>query len=177
MNPKEYIAYEYQELTVERADAPFLRDSYENFGWEIAERPIENRAGSPAEKIMLQMKRNRNLMNRTELTRLQRHFEACLQDISEMEKQKERRATILAITVGIIGTACLAVSVMAFTASPPIYWLHLLTAIPGVLGWILPYFLYKREREKQTQKLNPLIEQKKDELYKICEKGHHLLNI
>ena len=48
-------------------------------------------------------------------------------------------------------------------------------AIPGFLGWILPYFLYKKIVRNQTEKLTPMIEAKYDEIYEICEKGNKLL--
>lgn len=60
------------------------------------------------------------------------------------------------------------------TAQPPHYILCILLAVPGFLGWIVPYFLYKKIAEKQTQKITPLIEAKYDEIYEICEKGHKL---
>jgi len=52
----------------------------------------------------------------------------------------------------------------------------LLFAVPGFIGWIIPYFLYRRAIGKQTEKLAPLIEQKYDEIYEICEKGNKLLH-
>lgn len=49
-------------------------------------------------------------------------------------------------------------------------------AIPGFIGWILPYFIYKSVVKKQEEKAAPLIEAKMDEIYEICEKGNRLLN-
>lgn len=48
-------------------------------------------------------------------------------------------------------------------------------AVPGFLGWGLPYFLYRMGVRKQTEKMTPLIEEKYDEIYEICEKGSKLL--
>ena len=53
--------------------------------------------------------------------------------------------------------------------------LCILLAVPGLIGWALPYFLYRRIVVKQTKKIQPLIEAKQDEIYDICEKGHSLL--
>ena len=66
-------------------------------------------------------------------------------------------------------------SVFAVTHQPPIYWLCVLLAIPAFAGWIAPYFVYRRMAEVQTQKIQPMIEAKRDEIYEICEKGHGLL--
>ena len=62
------------------------------------------------------------------------------------------------------------------TAQPPIIALCILLAIPGFLGWIFPYFVYRKVVRKETEKINPLIEKKYDEIYEICEKGNKLLN-
>ena len=110
-----------------------------------------------------------------ELTRLQRNFEACVNEIVALENSKTSVTTMYALIVGIVGTAFMAGSVFAVTAQSPHIVLSVLLAIPGFIGWILPYFLYKRIVGKQTQKLIPLIEEKYDEIYEICEKGNKLL--
>ena len=123
------------------------------------------------------MRRNRKIRNKTELQRLQSHFEACVKDVKALEKLKESKATMISLVVGIVGTAFMAGSVFAITAEEPLVTLCIILAVPGFIGWIVPYFLYKRIREKQTQIINPLIEKKYDEIYEICEKGNKLLNI
>lgn len=121
------------------------------------------------------MKRNRKIVNKTELTRLERNFEACMDEIGKLEKAKTSSAGMYAITLGVLGTAFMAGSVFAVTARPPYYILCILFAVPGFLGWIFPYFLYKKMVGKQTEKITPLIEAKYDEIYEICEKGNKLL--
>lgn len=121
------------------------------------------------------MKRNRKLVNKMELTRLQRNFEACVHEIEELEKSKTSVAAMYALTVGILGTAFMAGSTFAVTAQPPHIILCIVLAIPGFLGWIFPYFLYKKIIRKRTEKITPLIEEKYDEIYEICEKGNKLL--
>lgn len=110
-----------------------------------------------------------------ELTRLQRNFEACVNEIAVLENTKTSVATMYALIAGILGTAFMAGSVFAVTAQPPHIVLCILLAIPGFIGWILPYFLYRRTVGKQTEKLTPLIEEKYDEICEICEKGNKLL--
>ena len=111
-----------------------------------------------------------------ELTRLQRNFEACVNEIEELEKSKTSAATIYALVIVILGTAFMAGSVFAVTAQPPHIVLCILLAIPGFIGWIIPYFVYEKTVKKQTEKVIQLIEEKYDEIYKICEKGNKLLH-
>jgi hypothetical protein len=53
--------------------------------------------------------------------------------------------------------------------------LCIILAVPAFAGWILPYFTYKIVARKRTEKVSPLIEEKHDEVYEICEKGSKLL--
>lgn len=175
---KNFVGYEYKEIIAESSKASFLLDGYECFGWELSESLTENRESknpSYQKKTILHLKRNRKIVNKMELTRLQRNFEACVKEIEALEKSKTSLATIYALATGIIGTTFMAGSVFAVTAQPPYIIISIVLAVPGFIGWIVPYFLYKRVVRKQTEKLVPLIEQKYDEIYEICEKGNKLL--
>lgn len=167
-----FIGYEYKELTVSTDVASLYLDCYEAFGWEKDE---HFPTGTGIHTVTLRLKRDRKIINKAELTRLQKNFEACMQEIAQLERSKTTAARSCAITVGVIGTAFMAGSVFAVTHEPPIIWLCILLAIPAFLGWILPYFLYRGKQEKQVQKVQPLIEEKQNEIYELCEKGHTLL--
>lgn len=175
---KHFIGYEYKEITADSSRISFLIDGYENFGWEI-DGNVQECVGSPntasKQRAVVHLRRNRKIVNKAELTRLQRNFEACINEIDMLEKAKTSAATMYAIILGIFGTAFIAGSTFAVTAQPSQYILCILLAIPGFLGWIAPYFLYKKKVQKQTQKLTPLIEEKYDEIYEICEKGSKLI--
>lgn len=175
---KDYVGYEYKEITAEDNMVSLLLDGYENFGWQLNESPTESgvggKAGSMSKKI-IRLKRDRKIVNKAELTRLQRNFEACVTEIQTLEKRKTSAATVYALVAGIIGTVFMAGATFAVTAQPPYIVLCMILAVPGFIGWILPYFLYKRIRGKETKKIEPLIEDKYDEIYEICEKGNKLL--
>lgn len=169
---REFAFYEYKEMKVEENLASFYLDCYENFGWQQDDNfPPQKNGGF----ITLKLKRNRKIVNKVELTRLQRHFEADMEDIFSLEKAKKTMGQIAALTIGMLGTGCMAGSVFAVTADPPLVWLCILLAIPAFAGWILPYFVYKRIKEEKTKKVTPYIEEKYEEIYEICEKGHSLL--
>lgn len=176
---KEFIGYEYKEVITDKSRVSFLLDGYENFGWEsdgnIYEASGEYTNPQNQRKVILRLKRNRKLVNKMELTRLQRNFEGCVSEIETLEKSKTSAATMYALIIGVLGNAFMAGSTFAVTAQPPHIILCILLAIPGFIGWILPYFVYKRVLGKQTEKLTPLIEEKYDEIYLICEKGNKLL--
>ena len=167
-----FVGYEYKELPADGEYVHLCLDCYPSFGWRIDEHTPEPPAHGKGKWVL---KRERKILNRTELTRLQHHFEACAKEIETLEKSKTSVASIWALIVGIIGTAFMAGSTFAVTHEPPMILLCILLAVPGLIGWALPYFLYRRIVVKQTKKIQPLIEAKQDEIYDICEKGHSLL--
>ena len=169
---KEYMSYEYKKLNVKEKLASFYLDCYENFGWQQDDNfPPQETGGT----VTLKLKRNRKIANKVELTRLQRNFEADMEEIDSLENSKATKAMIVSLSIGIIGTAFMAGSVFAVTANPPLIWLCILLAVPAFAGWIFPYFVYKKLKEIKTKKVTPYIEEKYEEIYEICEKGHSLL--
>lgn len=169
---KEYAGYEYKTIQIKEEKYSFYLDSYQCFGWV----QDENSSASLSDgQKSIKLKRNRKIVNKMELTRLQRNFEACMNEIRLLEKSKTTAASILSIIVGMIGTAFMVGAVFAVTAPTPHIVLCILLAVPGFTGWTLPCFLYKTIKAKQTNKIAPLIEEKYDEIYNICEKGNSLL--
>lgn len=168
----DFVGYDYKEVTVDDNQVSMYLDCYENFGW-IAEEECPD-MGNP-HRVTIRMKRDRKILNKMELTRLQRNFEACAQDMRRMEKAKTAKATAWALAIGVVGTVFMAGSTFAVTHEPPIIWLCVLLAIPGFIGWILPFFAYRGIVKKQIEKLQPLMDEKMEEIYQVCEKGHSLL--
>ncbi len=74
------------------------------------------------------------------------------------------------------GTAFLAGATFAATHEPPLYMLCAILAVPGFIGWVLPYFLYQKLAAKRAAVVTELMERKYDEIYEICEQGNKLLN-
>lgn len=177
---KEYVGYEYKDVITDKSRVSFLLDGYENFGWELDGNIIEafgeNRNPVKQNKVVLRIKRNRKIINKMELTRLQRNFESCVREIDTLEKSKNSAATIYALIIAVVGTAFMAGATFAVTAQQPQVILCILLAIPGFIGWILPYFVYKKVLGKQIEKVTPLIEEKYDEIYEICKKGNRILS-
>ena len=185
INDTSYISYEYQGFTVPKELSSLCRDSYPCFGWEFDqnrvveeqnESMIASQIPSKKKSITLYFRRNRAINNKTELTRLQRNFDSCIRELVALDREKTTQATIVALTVSVLGTAFMAGSTFAIIANPPMVWLMILLAIPGILGWISPYFLYRTLVRKKTSQIEPLIEKKYDEIYQVCEQGNRLLH-
>ena len=180
-----YVGYEYREISVPRKYASLCLDSYPCFGWE--EDPNQGRPGrrrgpaipaapGPKEMETLCFRRARSISGKAELTRLQRNFDSCIAELRALERSKTTRAAAAALTAGVLGTAFMAGSTFAAVSTPPVIWLTILLAIPGFLGWILPYFLYRAMVRRKAAQIEPLMEQKYDEINEICERGSRLLH-
>lgn len=169
---KNFVGYEYKEIFADQDKASMYLDGYLSFGW-IPDGNIQS--SKTMGKVSVRLKRDRKILNKAELTRLQRHFDACMNELGEMEKSKTQSATIYAITIGIAGTGFLAGSVFAITATTPLILLSIILGIPGCIGCILPCFVFKSQASKRVEKITSLVEQKYDEIYEICEKGSKLL--
>ena len=168
----DFVGYEYKEIQTDQEKASMYIDSYSNFGWVLDD---NIQPSNFMRKVSIKLKRDRKILNKTELTRLQQHFDSCMNEIDVMEKSKTDSATMWSIIIGVLGTSFMAGSVFAVVATPSMILLCILLAIPAFIGWILPYFVFKKVTQKRVEKITPLIEQKYEEIYKICEKGNKLL--
>ncbi len=175
-NKKEFKSYEYKTVTAPEDKASLYLDCYESFGWE-SDSNLSEPTGRPVggRRAVLRLRRDRKIVNKMELTRLQRQFEACVSEILSLEKAGPSLAAVWAWTIALLGTAFMAGATFAATADPPAFLLSLLLGLPGIFGWILPFFVYRRVAARRAQKLMPLIEAKYDEIYEVCQKGRSLL--
>jgi len=169
---RDFVGYEYKDITVDRNMESVYADGYQNFGWKLEEK---SGVVTGINSSFLKFKRDRKILNKAELTRLQRQFDACVGEIVALEKSKTTNAMIASLIIGLIGCAFLAGSVFAVTAGPPNILLCIIFGLPGIVCWILPYFVYKAMSLKRSQKVEPLIDAKYDEIYEVCEKANGLL--
>lgn len=103
-NEKGFVGFEYMEVSAKHWMESLYVDSYENFGWEFEGEAARESAGG---QVTLKFKRDRKLRNKAELTRLQRQFEACAQEIEALERSRTTTASIAAFTIGLAGTVLL----------------------------------------------------------------------
>lgn len=87
----EFESFDYTKVTVAENQMSQYMDGYEHFGWRVDSNvPIEKGMG----KVTIHLKRSRAVLNKMELTRLQRHFEACMSEIAALENSTESFAMI-----------------------------------------------------------------------------------
>lgn len=166
---KNFIGYEYMSITVKRDMVDLYTDCYPSFGWSMEG---YNPTLTPT-SVTMKFKRDRKLLNKAELTRLQREFESHVDEINKLEISKTAFARVIAYITGIVGTAFMTGSVFAVNAD--LIPLTVILGIPALIGWIVPYFCYRRMSAKKAEKAAPLIDQQYDAIYAVCEKANALL--
>ena len=198
---KSYIGYEYKRITMNARLESLWRDSMENFGWKAEKsgakivkrlpavlwimaaplsllpwRPFHKQLSDHAsnEEVEITFKRDRKTSHKQELDQLETRFEHCARSIESMEATKGMTASVAASAVGLFGTACMAVSTFAYLAGmTPAF---VIAAIPGLLGWIIPFFLYRHMRDAKERAIAPKIEEQYESIYEICKSGIKLLH-
>ncbi|WP_321388062.1 hypothetical protein [uncultured Enterococcus sp.] len=165
----DFIGYEYKESTVGGSMEMLFVDSYTSLGWQLVETTTSMHGHG---KVALRFKRDRKIRNKGELNRLQRKLDELIEEIERLEFSKITKAAAVAYIVGIVGTAFMAGSVFLYLAGMLLP--SIILAIPGFLGWIVPYLLYRSIRQQKTNEINPIIEQRYDEIYRTCEQASTL---
>ncbi|MBS5285246.1 MAG: hypothetical protein KHY46_15585 [Clostridiales bacterium] len=166
-----FVGFEYMEVPTKRSMESLYVDGYQNFGWEYEGTFTQGES----EYVTMKFKRNRKIRNKAELSRLQRQFESCAHEIEALEQSQTTTATIAAFSIGLAGTALMGGSMFAYLNG--MLPLMVILAIPGFLGWIIPYFCYRKLQSTKALQIAPIIEQKNDEIYAVCEQGCNLLTV
>ncbi len=167
---KPFIIYEYLNIPVKQSMETLYIDCYKSFGWQIEGMAV-NLKPNVSE---LKLKRDRRIRNREEIRELQKQFEVALLKLEKMERLKTSKGTIIALGVGLMGTAFLAGAVFAYLAGRIL--LCVILAIPGLIGCILPYFCYRRITAGQNTKMEEQIERQYDIIYRVCERANALIS-
>lgn len=122
------------------------------------------------EQSYLHYVRDRNILNKTELIRLQRQFEDCMEQIQTMQRRADSIPQATALAAGPVGAAFIAGSVFAVTASTPIIWLTVLLTIPGFALRGAAYPICHKAQQRQRDRLLPIIDAKYEEAAQTAEK-------
>lgn len=170
---RSFVVYEYKDITIENRYAHYYLDGYACFGWHCDDNVS---SAQSTDMVTLHFRRDRRMLNRTELTRLQRQFEADITVLHKLEASKSACAVGTSLLTGILGAAFTAGAVFAALSTPPVRWLCVVLGIAGAAGLVLPLFLYRWVWKKRAGVVDPLIEAKYQEIFMLFEKGDQLLH-
>ncbi|MEV7038419.1 hypothetical protein [Amycolatopsis sp. NPDC051061] len=168
-NARQSVSHEYTTVQVDRDSESLYRDIYAGFGWTF-----DGYARPPGKTVVLNLKRDRWIRNRTVVAELQRTAQDALASIERLERSKTARASVAAYAAGLAGAAFFAGAVFSFNVA--LIPLFLFLGFHGVVLWAAPYFLYKRLRARRTAKVTPLIERHHAVLDQSLEQAARFLN-
>lgn len=179
---REFVAYEYMSINVKSDKEPLYIDAYENLGWCLvnntalvdSEDYYINGSVNGNRLVNLKFKRDRKIPNKAKLMILQRKMETVLEEINRLERQPEVTGMIWALAIGLVGTAFIAGSVFAITASNPLYFLCVIFGIIGFIGWGLGFYMYNKVKKEKIKENVSLLEEQYNTLYDTCEEGKKL---
>lgn len=166
-NENKFTMNEYLEVEINQKQLEFCKDCYRALGWTIVN------INSGIIKMTMKLRRDRKIKNREQLGVLQRNCEDALKSIEQLEESKTTKAMAVSLGIGIVGTVFMGCSVFAYLTG--MFRLHVFLAIPGFIGWVLPYYLYKNMKKKSSAKAEPMIAHNYDLIYDACEKAVSLL--
>lgn len=198
---KDYTGYEYKQITADAHMESLWKDSMASFGWSaeksqakvvkrlpfalwILAAPLSLLPWRPFRKqlndhdsdkeVEITFKRDRKIARKQELDQLESRFEHCARAIKGLNDSKGTAASIAASAVGLVGTAFMALSTFAYLAgmSPA----FIIAAVPGFLGWIIPYFLYRSMRASRERAIAPKIQEQEENIYTLCQSGSEILS-
>lgn len=160
---RDFIGYEYTSVRASVTHESMVVDGYRNFGWQL----------DGVRRGVLTFKRDRNLLNKTELTRLQRQFDAHLRELDMLEHDPAHRSSFIACAIGLIGCALLGGATFAYLDG--LVTLMIVLAVPGFLCWIVAYPIRRRLRHWFQMRSEPAIEHLLDVNYDVCRRASALL--
>lgn len=164
--------YDYRSVSVKPSMVSLYTEAYKCFGWVLIYTDEQDQKPASAGKTTLEFRRGSKIRNKGELTRLQRNFDACANEICQMEESKTDTASKAGFGASIVGSVFMCCSVLLSIASQAA--VSILMAIPGIFGWLSSGFLYNAVVKKKTEEVDPLIEQKYDEIHQVCQKANGL---
>lgn len=172
----DYVAYEYLSVNVNKEFAPIYTDCYENLGWQnIISLDNENIIiiRGKEQMVNLRFRRARKIKNRSMLVSLQKKCENALRKINKLEKSKETGAMIASLTIGATGLSFLIGGIFSFLSSKTA--MVVVSFLLACIGFVFPYYTYKKMRISRDLKVAPLIEEQYDLIYEVCEQARILL--
>lgn len=172
MKDKDFVSFEYKTVNVKAKDQARAMDMYEAFGWEITG------TSSTIDGVALSLRRDRKQKHRQELNKLERQAEETLQTLNGLQRSQTLGASIFAYIFGIAATLVLGGGmclVMLVQNSIPALAGGIVLGLIGLALCGVNYVIYKKIAAKRTKEVLPMIDQTKEKLANILEKGNDLL--
>lgn len=166
-----YRSFEYTRATVKADMVQVAIDCYESLGYELT----GQRTSTPGGHSALSFRRSRKVRAKAQLAKIQRTMEDTLASIASLEAQKTKKATTQAIMLGIVSALVLGVGMCCTMVWTNLMVLGIVVGLVGIAGCIFTWLRYCKLCERETARLNPIIEEAYDRLATQCEEAQAIL--
>lgn len=165
-----HTSYEYARTTVSNDLVTVTCDCYENLGWELTGSKMSSAGGTTA----LSFRRSRKIKNKAQLVKIQRTMDDLIDSIAGLEGEKTRKATMRAVSLGIVAALVLGVG-MCCTMVWSLMALGIIVGVVGIVGCVAAWPLYRSTVASETARVTPRIEAAYDSLATACEEAQTVL--
>lgn len=165
-----HTSYEYARTTVSNDLVTVTCDCYENLGWELTGSKMSSAGGTTA----LSFRRSRKIKNKAQLVKIQRTMDDLIDSIAGLEGEKTRKATMRAVSLGIVAALVLGVG-MCCTMVWSLMALGIIVGVVGIVGCVAAWLLYRSTVVSETARVTPRIEAAYDSLATACEEAQTVL--
>lgn len=166
-----YTSWEYTRTSVKSDLAQVATDCYENLGFELTGAKTE----SARSTTTLSFRRSRKVRGKAQLVKLQRTMDDLIASIAGMEAEKTRKASLRALTLGIVSALVLGVGMCCTMVWTNLMIPGIIIGVAGIAGCIGAWLLYRSTVAKESERIAPRIEAAYDSLATACEEAQAVL--
>ena len=174
---KDDIVYEYASINVKRELEQMYKDCYEHFGWiyikDEEKRDYYINTNINQDIVNIKFKRNRKIQGKDELQELQNKCEKAFLKINKLEREPDSLATMYALLIGLI--AILFITVSIFSGIKSNWFISIVSGMIGIIGIILPYFIYNKTKGNKKNENKVKIEKEQDLISDIFKRATEIL--
>lgn len=169
------LVYDYKTVKVSREMEVMVADTYKNLGYEQTGANVCE--GSPF-YVNLSFKRDRKIEHKAELVKLQEKIDAVLNNIELLQRKKKSAGTAEGVTTGVVGALTLGGGMsMVMTLEGVGYLIGgIALGVVGLAVAISSYFIARSIRNKNIDKIQPILESEYDKLSDLCEQANNLIS-
>ena len=178
---EDYNIYEYLSKDVKIDLEENYINCYSNFGWI----PINNNGkrdyylnSNPNPYFVnITFKRSRRISQKDELQKLQKECENAIKEIDKLEKMPNSIGMVYSLTVGVLASICIAICIYSLFFCESIIWpLVIIFGMIGIIGIVLPYFIYKKIKEDKEIENKSKIKKAEEIIFDTCDKARKILS-
>lgn len=155
-----YRSFEYARTVVKNELAQAACDCYEALGFELT----DQRSAIPGGPATLSFRRNRKVLWKAQLAKMQCAMDDTLATIAHLEAEKTRKASGQAIAIGVVSALIFGIGLCCAMVWTSLMVPGIVVGVLGIAGCIFAWLHYRKVYETESARINPQIEEAYDRL-------------